>query len=168
MFRIFAKRTDTKQSSPRRSVYSVAALVIFAFAMLAFTSAAHAQFRTSLQGTVTDPHRRPSFPAAKLTLKDNETPTLTIVQTSDRCRRLQLQRPARRSLHPHGRPAYPASTPAKVLSTSSSSPSSPTAVNVQLTVLAYTNTTVTCANAVYGSCSRHGHSCQHRRHHQRE
>jgi hypothetical protein len=81
MFRIFAKRTDTQQSSPRRSVYSVAALVLFAFATLAFTSAAHAQYRTSIQGVVTDPDGA-VVPGARLTLKDAAT-NATIVRTSD-------------------------------------------------------------------------------------
>lgn len=76
MFHLSLKRTDTKSS-----LLHVATLLLFAAAALAFTPAARAQYRTSLQGSVTDPQGG-VIPNAKLTLKDNAT-NATIIHTSD-------------------------------------------------------------------------------------
>lgn len=64
-----------------RSLGHSALSILFLFAMMFTTSFAHAQFRTSVQGVVTDPTGA-VIPGAALTLKDNAT-NKTIAHTSN-------------------------------------------------------------------------------------
>jgi hypothetical protein len=67
-------------SFTRKAIKSIVGGVLFAFFVLA-SSSAHAQFRTSVQGTVTDTSGA-AIPNAKLTLRDKAT-NYTVVRTSD-------------------------------------------------------------------------------------
>ncbi len=71
-------RTPSQSKRSRRSTSRRLAVLA---ATLGMSAAANAQFRTSLQGSVTDPEGA-AIPGATLTLKDNATGT-TIVHTSD-------------------------------------------------------------------------------------
>ncbi len=69
----------SRGSMPQRLALFAANVAVFT--PFFFAASAHAQFRTSLQGSVTDPQGS-VIPGATLTLKDNATGT-TIVHTSD-------------------------------------------------------------------------------------
>ena len=61
------KKTKTKRNSPQHTVLRLAVLVVAASG-----AAAHAQFRASIQGIVTDPTGA-VIPGAQLTLTDTDT-----------------------------------------------------------------------------------------------
>jgi len=65
--------------STRKAIQSVASVVLFAFFAL-ISSSAHAQFRTSVQGTVTD-NTGAAIPNAKVTLRDKATNYIVVHAT---------------------------------------------------------------------------------------
>lgn len=68
--------------SRKRFVLSSRAMLLASAAVVAFAPAAHAQFRASITGTITDPTGA-IVPGAQVTLKDNQTGKVLTSKTND-------------------------------------------------------------------------------------
>jgi len=121
----------------RSTILTPPRTMLVALALTAGATAAHAQYRTSIQGAVTDPTGA-AIPGAKLTLKDNANNN-TIVHTSDSGGIFNFNAlPADHFTLTVESPGFQT----KVLNNLELIPEQPNSVNVQLQ-LGATNTTVT-------------------------